>query len=353
MGQNHVLDEILEVIAPDTRDRVQAVVSKHSKMIHEALYHLTRLEIRDNESSFGKRGTLEVLLEEGHATSFRPGALNDLKSVQAQLASMKPSASRLHDAVTHFQKRLKGVPDVLKELPELRPPDGILEGCLNHARLIMDKEIAQELLPEILAVHGERFGTFTLDDSVQGGKVKLYWAVMGYFVYTKPEVSLEGLAEFILAHELAHAFIHVGFDAVSRRWVGDGFKKTDNSLKEALAQYYAVKVVEELGEKLPDARTSYKALLAVQKGKDYKLHEPWLDPETGYHPEILRAALIPLRQKGPIKKFDEFAKRLAKEKKAFPVLKAEADETAEPDLFSYSSDEPSRTVRKPKSKRSG
>jgi hypothetical protein len=335
VSQNHVLDEILEVIAPDTRDRVQAVVSKHSKMIHEALYHLTRLEIR-NEPSFGRRGTLDVLLEEGHATSFRPGALSDLEGVQAQLASLKPSASRLHDAVTHFQKRLQGVPDVLKEFPELQPPDGLLDGCLKTTRMIMDKVIGQELLPEILAVHGERFGTFTLDDSVQGGKVKLYWAVMGYFVYTKPEVSLEGLAEFILAHELAHAFIHVGFDAVSRRWVGDDFKKTDNSLKEALAQYYAVKVVEELGEKLPHARDSYKALLAMQKGKNYRLHEPWLDPETGYHPEIMRAALIPLRQSGPIRKFEEFAKRLGREKKVFPALKKETEEAApydDSDLF--------------------
>jgi len=55
-------------------------------------------------------------------------------------------------------------------------------------------------------------------------------------------VPVEELAAVVLAHELAHAYTHLGRDVDGRRWEAQAFRDGEHAPKEGLAQYYTARV---------------------------------------------------------------------------------------------------------------
>src|SRR5690606_22172982 len=99
-----------------------------------------------------------------------------------------------------------------------------------------------------------------------------------------------------LAHELAHAYSHLGRDIDNERWDTELFASTDPHIVEGLAQFYTQAVCTLLEPRFPAARMAYEALLAKQRGT-YKEHLKWVDnDERGG--EIVRVAMIECRSRG-------------------------------------------------------
>jgi hypothetical protein len=69
------------------------------------------------------------------------------------------------------------------------------------------------------------------DSDDANARVELFWGVIG-LVSRLLGVSVEGLTVKVLAHELAHAYTHVGADADGRRWGTTAFQRTDRALLE-------------------------------------------------------------------------------------------------------------------------
>ena len=97
-----------------------------------------------------------------------------------------------------------------------------------------------------------------------------------------------------MAHELAHAYTHVGADADGRRWGTTAFQRTDRALLEGLAQYYTCRVLERLGKLAPGAMDAYEKLLPHQPAI-YRTHLSWLEH---YSPEEVRDAMLTVRCRG-------------------------------------------------------
>jgi len=100
----------------------------------------------------------------------------------------------------------------------------------------------------------------------------------------------------VLAHELAHAYMHLGRDIDNERWETERFAKSDLDIVEGLAQFYTQVVCMRLGQRMPAALEAYQALLDKQSGP-YRAHREWVgDDERGG--EIVRVSMIECRSKG-------------------------------------------------------
>ena len=126
-------------------------------------------------------------------------------------------------------------------------------------------------------------------------EIRLYWMVIG-IVSAALGVSVEALTVVVLAHELAHAYTHLGRDIDSERWETEDFARADPSIVEGLAQFYTKVICERLEARAPAAAEAYKTLLAKQSGP-YRAHVEWVD-ESERGGEIVRVAMIECRSQG-------------------------------------------------------
>jgi hypothetical protein len=126
-------------------------------------------------------------------------------------------------------------------------------------------------------------------------EIRLYWVVIG-IVARVLAVSVEALTVVVLAHELAHAYTHLGLDIDNERWDTEQFARSEKDIVEGLAQFYTQVVCKRIGQRMPEALNAYHALLAKQSGP-YKAHLGWVrDNEHGG--EIVRISMIECRSKG-------------------------------------------------------
>jgi hypothetical protein len=99
------------------------------------------------------------------------------------------------------------------------------------------------------------------------------------------------LTGVVLAHELAHAYSHVGSDADDRYWSTDLFAKSDHELKEGLAQYYTMRVCQRIAESHPGLLNAFDALLLHQPDA-YRVHAKWENATA----ERVRLAMLETRR---------------------------------------------------------
>ena len=115
-------------------------------------------------------------------------------------------------------------------------------------------------------------------------------------------LEAEDVTAVVIAHELAHAYTHLGFDIDQNNWDSNLFYDSDHDVKESLAQYYTERVMASLKDKIPEGFNAYKELLENQP-ESYKKHVPWIKHST---PESVRNALIILRSNNVAVKFKAF-----------------------------------------------
>jgi hypothetical protein len=109
-------------------------------------------------------------------------------------------------------------------------------------------------------------------------------------------VPIEDMAIVVLAHELAHAFTHIGRDIDRRVWKTDDFAKADTFLVEGLAQFYTDRVCDRLAGRRSALRAAFDTLNENQSPPYCEFHE-WkkVGPFVG---EAVRQALIDCRVSG-------------------------------------------------------
>ncbi len=133
-------------------------------------------------------------------------------------------------------------------------------------------------------------------------RIELYYVPLIIFSQIH-RISLEHLIVVVLAHELAHAYHHIGSDTDGYQW--DEMSKTDSNIVEGLAQYYTALFVEDQETIYPGVKEAYLVLLSYQKGP-YKVHEAWLSYAKKEH---VKHAFNVTRRNG-IKTYQEFGQIL-------------------------------------------
>ena len=77
----------------------------------------------------------------------------------------------------------------------------------------------------------------------------------------------------VLAHELGHAYTHLGGDVDGTCWDTDAFAATNVHVVEGLAQSYTERVVNGLNKDHPGAKIAFEALLKKRIAALHNLQE--------------------------------------------------------------------------------
>ena len=141
----------------------------------------------------------------------------------------------------------------------------------------------------ILAVNSDVLGSYRALDL--RGEIKIYWGII-WLVAEYLNLDLDALTCVVLAHELAHAYTHLGADIDRHRWDTEVFKRCETPLLEGLAQYYTWAICQALEPTLPGTRQAYERLLEKQPPA-YHTHQGWV---VGLSPEIVRLAMLEARR---------------------------------------------------------
>lgn len=104
-------------------------------------------------------------------------------------------------------------------------------------------------------VNDDFLGLYTAPLDGQDARVAVYWGAFG-LVAGMLAISVEDLTAVVLAHELAHAYTHLGSDIDGHCWSTSGFTRSARAVIEGLAQYYTYRVCDRLGGVVPGARRS-------------------------------------------------------------------------------------------------
>jgi hypothetical protein len=128
-------------------------------------------------------------------------------------------------------------------------------------------------------------------------EIQLYWMPIA-FVAALLSVPVEALAVVVLAHELAHAYTHLGRDIDSNRWELENFAGADLFIVEGLAQFYTSVICKKLEMRYPAAMDAFDKLLNHQSGP-YRAHQEWAKDHYA-RGEVVRACMIKCRSQGII-----------------------------------------------------
>jgi hypothetical protein len=134
-------------------------------------------------------------------------------------------------------------------------------------------------------------------------EVRLYWMVIG-FLSGVLGVSVEALTGVVAAHELAHAYTHLGRDIDGNRWNMVDFAGAELGIVEGLAQFYTAFICNKLEHRFPKVHQAYNGLLTLQSGP-YRVHEGWFNEQhKSTAGEVVRMSMIKCRSTGITKLAD-------------------------------------------------
>jgi hypothetical protein len=158
-------------------------------------------------------------------------------------------------------------------------------------RRFLADEIDKPIVERIRSIDRDWLGAYFFWQ----GRIELYAPAIA-LCSTRFGVPIEDMTIVVLAHELAHAFTHIGRDIDRRVWKTDDFAKADTFLVEGLAQFYTDRVCDRLVQRRSALRTAFDALNENQSPPYCEFHE-WkkVGPFVG---EAIRQALIDCRVSG-------------------------------------------------------
>lgn len=299
------LEKLLEQIPSDTEERVARARDRFNQVIREALRQESALRLRrdggDDQLGPKRREpvTVKVALMPGLPVALQGKAIDKQHWLAAILAPWRHTLEQLRDSSTSSQQivRILSRDERGERIVGGRgvhlPPSGQLADDLlkeinkfNLAKWIFDVN------EDVLGIYQYRLPDKLFGDS-DAAHIELYWAVIG-LVAKLEGVPVEALTLVVQAHELAHAYTHLGSDIDGKRWTTKDFAQSEHELKEGLAQYYAALVCERLSNQEWNAVRAYKELLKDQPPA-YHSHVKWLEDFT---PEEVRLAVIETRRNG-------------------------------------------------------
>ncbi len=305
-----LVHELLALVPPGTEAQVNKAQQKWGVKVKHTIEKGLRLHWEwDDPHGAHKNCRVKIAIpKDGLPYEVARLQVPDDRILAARLSVWRPALMSLQASSSQIGAVLEQNRDLL---PTLLPTSGKNQLQIQQNVNIMShaSRVAEDLLrisqPEdfdlTVFLHGDaredilgvyRYGV-GIHDNAENLKteIELYWGVIG-LVAMNLGVDVAGLTIVVLAHELAHAYTHVGHDRSGHRWASQAFHSSERSLKEGLAQYFTWFTVTHLRDEFPEALLAYEALLPKQPSA-YRAHVPWLEFDT----EVLAAALTGVRRR--------------------------------------------------------
>jgi hypothetical protein len=303
-----LLDELLRLVPRETKDRVDGTRERANLIVRECLRNETGLRLK--RPAIEAVVNVRVRLVEGMPQTLAQRQIDEQHRVAALIAPWRHTLETLLRSgadTLNLYVALASDPwarALVKDADELP-----LELALERVRTLLDQTHGFNLTEWILNVDEDVLGiyryrlpkayqtTFDAPRPTRLGdpQIELYWAVIGLIALSL-NITVEDLTVVVMAHELAHAFTHAGFDIDGETWNCSDFADSMIDVKEGLAQYYAWRFCERAQSTFPGARDAFEVLLKHQSAP-YHAHEPWTKNNT---PEQVRWAMLRSRRAGTV-----------------------------------------------------
>ena len=120
--------------------------------------------------------------------------------------------------------------------------------------------------------------------------VLIFWLPISIFAAAH-QFPIDALTVVVLAHELAHAYTHLGYDIDGFDWRTEDFSESDRAVVEGLAQFYTHIVCRNLSPSIPEAERVFDRLLAEQHAI-YRTQTRWTATAGEHSREVVRTGMV-------------------------------------------------------------
>lgn len=290
-SENHLSEKaqsiLKNLINDDSESVVKEVVKKSNLLIREHLRQETGLRISDDQ----ERTIVPI-----EVSDFFPTRLARLLDIYGDLAlwllvTMKP---RLNFSRNVLEDLLKNW-NLFSVFLDIPFPSDTAKGCVKITssllKILNEVEKAKKIIDGLKLIDEDILGVY----STNNRRIGIFWKAIA-LIAPIINSSVESLTVVVLAHELAHAYTHIGRDIDGQAWPTEGFIKSETDVVEGIAQYYTELITIKLSTRFPGAHSAFKSLLALQPDP-YHFHSLWFKEGEIRRQEVVRFTLLLSRKK--------------------------------------------------------
>lgn len=292
--QSSAIATIRPLLPPDAEERVRRLVKHANHVVREHIRSETGLRMVDPDGA--ARSGAPVSVVDGFSPAFAGLVAGKPDPVLWALVSGQSRLGRLVDGLNF----LLGLWPRLSRWDHLPPALADAEPALERTREVADElqkvVVALKLIEQMKEIREDILGCYRVQDG--RSRVEIYWMPIA-IVASMLELQIEDVAIVTLAHELAHAYTHLGRDIDGKEWDSEDFFASDKDVTEGLAQSYAMAVSYRLMQRYPLAKAAFDKLLTLQSGP-YLAHQEWKKHYAGNGSETVRFAMLVARSKGKV-----------------------------------------------------
>lgn len=298
------LSELLRTIDPKTEERVDSARRRANTSVRNLLRDKTRLSF--SCESEGERRVRQVSVQ---VVPGRPHYLEDIEFDDDILILLHLAKVRrlIQEGALSWSEysEVDRMLDEQESIPLSSLGPSLFEMHQERFKALLKVLDTRDPLQKVLHLKDDILGEYAYRTnfySEEEGEVFLYWGIIG-LVSDVLGVNVEDLTVVVLAHELAHAYTHQGFEIDGTQWESSRFRSADKSVTEGLAQYFTHLFLTSKHEAFPDALKTFEKLRTKQ-APCYSAHEAWIEDHT---PEHVRRAMLEarrLRDQVTIEKFN-------------------------------------------------
>lgn len=295
--------DALKSAAPKLKDDVERAYKKWNLIIRDHLRNETGLRF----SQGGASSSVPVVVTDGLPRPFAEMArpFDYIAPALVRLPLLE-AASNGVSFVVDFRHLTDDILRMRGEQSFTEIPRRAFTDVREYFRALLEEIERTGVLTRLLSIREDVLGAYFYRQS----RIRLYWMPIGIIALARG-LSVEALTVVVLAHELAHAYTHLGRDINQRQWDTSAFADADDRIVEGLAQHYTKVVCDRLSVSLPDAIRAFEKLLEHQ-AEPYTVFQSWVQDNKREHAgEIMRAALLAVRYSSE-KDHDKFKQRLEK-----------------------------------------
>jgi hypothetical protein len=292
--QSRAIATIRPLLPPDAEERVKRLVKHANPVVREQIRSETGLRMVDPDGA--ARAGAPVSVVDGFSPAFAGLVAENPDPVLWALVSGQSRLGRLVDGLNF----LLGLWPRLARWEHLPEHLGDAAPALERTREVADElqkvVIALKLIEKMKKINEDILGCYRVQND--RSHVEIYWMPIA-IVASMLELHIEDVTLVILAHELAHAYTHLGRDIDGKEWDRRGFFDSDKAVTEGLAQFYAMAVSFRLRQRYPNASAAFDKLITLQSGP-YLAHQEWEQHYGGSGSETVRFAMLVARSKGKV-----------------------------------------------------
>jgi hypothetical protein len=295
--QQRAIEVITPLIPADAEERVARAHREFRQIVRSSIRAETRLALGDEET----RDVVPVRVVDGFSD---PIASLILKFEDPTLWRLLLALPRLGGVVEGLQgllahwyeyERWQHLP------PVARGAQDSLERARDVASALQHLAVKERVFEELRMIDTDILGVYRYQER-GGSQIELYWMAHALFAGAFG-VRIEDLTVVTLAHELAHAYTHLGRDIDGKVWETGGFGASELEVVEGLAQFYTHEVAKRIESRAPGVIIAFERLLGFQAAP-YRAHQGWAASVGGRVGEAVRFAMLQTRRRGRVMNSD-------------------------------------------------